>query len=314
MTIMKSLPLAALALVVSQSLCAQTLDEPERAFLAPNSLTVEAVEPIAFPLVETGEANTSASSSEEPMPSKTVVQERDRTSRPTSLASPDRDFSVIVAPYVWIPNVAGDIRLGAQGIPLDLDAGDLLDVFEFGGLIRGEVRHKSGWGLSVDYIFADLGTGVDIVVGDVDADIDAGILEIAAIRRFESGADAIDIYAGIRRWDADVDLVVDTFFFDGNITTGDQWTDPMVGVRYLHPLSERWRLIAQGDIGGFGVGSDFSWNAALGVSLAISDRSQIQIVYRTLNVDRESPGIGASSPVDLDLTIQGPLIGFASRF
>lgn len=226
----------------------------------------------------------------------------------------DDDFTVILAPYVWVPTVSGDIGLGAQGIPLNLDAGDLFDVFEVGGLIRGEVRHTSGWGVSADYIFADLGTSFDILIGDADADVSAGILELAVNRRINSGADAIDIYAGVRRWDADVDVDIETFFFRGNITVGDQWTDPLVGVRYLHPLSPRWRVIAQGDIGGFGVGSEFSWNAAVGVSYATSDHMQFQIVYRTLSVDRESPGLDGGSPVDVDLTISGPLIGLAFRF
>ncbi|MEM6495035.1 MAG: hypothetical protein AAF650_11725, partial [Pseudomonadota bacterium] len=246
--------------------------------------------------------------------SQPANETRAESTRKTSLVQTDRDFTVILAPYVWIPSVSGDIGLGAQGIPLDLSAGDLLDVFEIGGLIRGEVRHKSGWGLSADYIFADLGTGFDILIGDADADIDAGILELAVNRRIKSGADAIDVYAGVRHWDADVDVEIDTFLFNDTISVGDQWTDPLVGVRYLHPLSARWRLIAQGDIGGFGVGSDFSWNTAVGVSYAASDHAQFQAVYRALSVDRESPGVGGGSPVDVDITIAGPLIGFAFRF
>ncbi|MEM9086279.1 MAG: hypothetical protein AAGB23_10190 [Pseudomonadota bacterium] len=243
-----------------------------------------------------------------------VQPSRAETTRTTSLVEDDDDFTVILAPYVWIPSVSGDIGLGAQGVPLNLDAGDLLDVFEVGGLIRGEVRHKSGWGVSADYIFADLGTSFDILIGDADADVSADILELAVNRRIKSGADAIDIYAGVRRWDADVNVVIDTFFLSGDIAVGDEWTDPLVGVRYLHPLSPRWRVIAQGDIGGFGVDSEFSWNAAVGVSYATSDHMQFQIVYRTLSVDRESPGLGGGAPVDVDITISGPLIGLAFRF
>ena len=245
---------------------------------------------------------------------------RDGHDRPSSgadaagLVPEGRDFTFIVAPYVWIPTVTGDIGLGAQGIPLNLNAGDLLDVFEFGGLIRGEVRHKSGWGVSVDHIFADLGTGFDILIGDVDASIDAAITEVAVIRRIESGRDSFEPYAGIRHWNADVTAEIQSFFFNGTVEVGDKWTDPIVGLRYLHPMGERWRLIAQGDIGGFGAGSKFSWNAATGASYALSRRSQFQIVYRVLSVDRESPAIGGGSPVDLDLSISGPLIGFAYQF
>ncbi|WP_252257522.1 outer membrane protein [Erythrobacter aurantius] len=231
-----------------------------------------------------------------------------------AVVSEGDDLTFIVSPYVWIPTVTGDIGVGAQGLQFELDAGDLLDVFEFGGLIRGEVRHKSGWGLSVDHIFADLGAGVDILIGDVDADIDAGITEVAIVRRIDFDQHALDAYAGIRHWNADVDVAIETFFFNDTIRTGDDWIDPIIGARYLHSVSSDWRLIAQGDIGGFGVGSDFSWNVAAGASYDASDNLSLQLVYRALSVDRESPAIGGGSPVDLNITIQGPLIGLAYRF
>ena len=231
-----------------------------------------------------------------------------------SVGSEGDDLTFIVSPYVWIPTVTGDIGVGAQGLQFELDAGDLLDVFEFGGLIRGEIRHKSGWGVSVDHIFADLGAGVDILIGDVDAEIDAGITEIAVVRRIDLDRHALDAYAGIRHWNADVDVAIETIFFNDTIRTGDAWIDPMIGARYLHTVSSDWRLIAQGDIGGFGVGADFSWNAAVGASYDASENLSLQLVYRVLSVDRESPAIGGGSPVDLNITIQGPLIGLAYRF
>lgn len=224
------------------------------------------------------------------------------------------DFTVIVSPYVWIPTVTGKIGTSAQGLDFRLDAGDLLDVFEFGGLIHGEVRHKSGWGLATDYIFANLGTGVDIVIGNVDADIDAEVHELTIVRRIDLDRHALDIYGGIRRWDADVAIAIETFFFDDTIVTGDEWVDLIIGARYQHEVSRKWKLLFQGDIGGFGAGSDFSWNAVAGASYSLSDKASFQLVWKTLSVDRKSPAIGNGAPIDLDITITGPLIGFAYRF
>jgi hypothetical protein len=224
------------------------------------------------------------------------------------------DFTVIVSPYVWIPTVTGQIGTAAQGLHFQLDAGDLLDVFEFGGLIHGEVRHKSGWGIATDYIFANLGAGVDIVIGDVDADIDAEVHEVTIVRRIDLDRHALDIYGGIRRWDADVAIQIETVFFNNTIVTGDEWVDPIIGARYQHALSRDWRLLLQGDIGGFGAGSDFSWNAVAGAAYSLSDRASFQVVWKTLSVDRQSPAIGNGAPIDLDITISGPLIGFAYRF
>lgn len=224
----------------------------------------------------------------------------------------DRDFAFIVSPYVWIPNVSGDVGLGDQGLQFDLDVGDLLDVFEFGGLIRGEVRHKSGWGFAADYVFADLGADVNIIIGDVEADIDASILEATVVRRVQAGDNPVDVYAGIRSWNADIEAAISIPFLDTTITTGDDWIDPIIGARYQHRISPRWRLLGQADIGGFGAGSDFTWNAVAGASYAAWDNTSFQVVYRILKVDRQSGD--QANPVDLDLAIQGPLIGFAYQF
>lgn len=84
--------------------------------------------------------------------------------------------------------------------------------------------------------------------------------------------------------------------------------------RHLHTLSPQWRLIAQADIGGFGAGSEFTSNGVASASLARSDKAQFQLVCCALGVNRKDLGPNGSAPVDLNLTIQGPLIGFAYRF
>lgn len=228
--------------------------------------------------------------------------------------SQEKALTFIVSPYVWVPNVSGDIGVGSNAGQFELDAGDLLDLFEFGGLIRGEVRHRSGWGVSVDYMFADLGAGVDILIGDVDADINASILEATLVRRVELESGALDFYGGIRRWDAEIEADITTPFFSTSLATGDRWVDPIIGARYQHELSARWKILGQADVGGFGASSDFTWNAALGASYQAWADTSFQLVYRVLNVDRTSGETGTPSEVDLGLTIQGPLLGFAYRF
>ena len=53
--------------------------------------------------------------------------------------------------------------------------------------------------------------------------------------------------------------------------SGDKdWVDPYVGVRIQHPLNERWTLVGYGDVGGFGAGSDFTWQVALGAAYDFS--------------------------------------------
>lgn len=231
-----------------------------------------------------------------------------------SAPEPDDDVTLVISPYLWLPVVDGLVGGTEPGaIGFEIDTGELLDSFEFGGLIHGELRHASGWGVSVDYMFADLSNTSDIGVG-LDTAVDASILEATVLRRIALGRNALDLYGGVRRWDSEVVIDVDTGLFPIQILTGDTWTDPIAGARYHHALSDRWQLLAQGDIGGFGVDSDFTWHAVLGVSYKAGRRTSLEIAYKRLSVARQSPRIGGGPPVDLDLTVQGPLVGFSWRF
>lgn len=231
-----------------------------------------------------------------------------------SAPDPDDDVTLVVSPYLWLPVVDGLVGGTEPGaIGFEIDTGDLLDAFEFGGLIHGELRHKSGWGVSANYMFADLSNTSDIGVV-LDTRVNASILEATVLRRIALGRNALDLYGGIRRWDSDVVVDVDLGLFPIQILTGDTWTDPIAGARYHHALSDRWEVLVQGDVGGFGADSDFTWHAVLGASYKAGRRTSLQIVYKRLTVERQSPRIGGGPPVDLDLTVQGPLVGFAWRF
>ena len=41
----------------------------------------------------------------------------------------------------------------------------------------------------------------------------------------------------------------------------ESWVDPLIGSRIGLDLTDRWAIVGEGNLGGFGVGSDFTWNA-----------------------------------------------------
>jgi hypothetical protein len=264
------------------------------------------VETDAYPAAVTGEPGAAETGAEAPPAAE--VDASPQAERP-------RDLTLVINPYLWMPVVDGKVGGTEPGaIAFELDTGDLLEAFDFGGLIHGELHHASGWGLSVDYMFADLSTGGSIGAGAIETVVDASILEVTVLRRVPLGKDTLDVYAGIRRWDSEVVVDVDLPPLGFDILTGDTWADPIAGARYRHPLSAKWALLLQGDVGGFGVDSDFTWHAVGGFDLALSRRVSMQLVYKRLSVERQSPRIGGGPPVDLDLTVEGPLLGVAWQF
>ena len=67
-------------------------------------------------------------------------------------------------------------------------------------------------------------------------------------------------------------------------------------------------MTAVGDIGGFGVGSDLTWQAIGTLDYAVNDRLELRAGYRALSVDYED------GKFLYDVLMQGPILGATYRF
>ncbi len=99
-----------------------------------------------------------------------------------------------------------------------------------------------------------------------------------------------------------------TPLFEGAVNRGENWTDPVIGTRLRHNFTNKAFLIANGDIGGFGVNSDFSWNIQGGLGYEFSER------FALLSVDFDNGKDGTPDFFAYDTKTHGPLIGFVFRF
>jgi hypothetical protein len=94
-----------------------------------------------------------------------------------------------------------------------------------------------------------------------------------------------------------------------------EWVDPFVGLRVRHQLAPGKELQFLGDVGGFGVGSDLTWQLFGGYSFdfAVWQSTLHGVVgYRALAVDY-SQDSGASKN-KLDLILHGPVVGLSFRW
>ena len=89
------------------------------------------------------------------------------------------------------------------------------------------------------------------------------------------------------------------------------WIDPMIGARYTRALGEGgpWSFGLTGDIGGFGIGSDFTYLLTATVTRQVTDRLSWFAGYRLVGFDYED-GRGDQYQ-RYDLTEQGPGLGVA---
>ena len=95
-----------------------------------------------------------------------------------------------------------------------------------------------------------------------------------------------------------------------------QWVDPVFGVRVRHQFTPHQEFIVRGDIGGFGLGSQFSWQAVAVYSYAWQldggQKLAALLGFRALGVNYSS-GSGLDA-VGINETLYGPIIGVSYRF
>lgn len=228
--------------------------------------------------------------------------------------------------WIWIMGVDGEV--GARGTSADVNAsfGDVLEasdsVFAFSGRLEAGYGRLAGF---VDGFFADIGvedqTGPQGVTG-IDVGFQQSILDFGLMYRIgdwePSGQAAandrnltLDLYGGARYSSVELDLEAPGV---GAASADDEWLDPIVGAKLVLPLSERWHLQLNGDVGGFGVESDFTWSttAAFGWNFTMFGLPATALAgYRAIGWDYTSGGAGQFR---FDVIQHGPILGLSVRF
>ena len=94
-----------------------------------------------------------------------------------------------------------------------------------------------------------------------------------------------------------------------NANSDVDWWDPVIGLRGRMPLTKKLSANGFADIGGFGAGSEFTWEVFGGLDYAFTDTISANAGFRYLSIDYET-----SSKADVKMEIYGPVIGMTVRF
>jgi opacity protein-like surface antigen len=86
------------------------------------------------------------------------------------------------------------------------------------------------------------------------------------------------------------------------------WVDPVVGLRGRFEINETVSLAGFASIGGFGVGSDLSFDIFGGMEYAFSERFSASAGFRYMSFDYDGGN------ADLELEMYGPVFGITAHF
>lgn len=260
-------------------------------------------------------------------------------------AVPPGGWNFRLTPYGWFTGINGSITANGRTLSTAASFQDLVqnsdELIPFMGYAQAKKGRVTIFG---DFFYSKLGfskedvkqtnpvAGLEVTTNR-KAHLDTSLtIATAAIAydAIQQGGTNLGFFAGARYWytDAEFDLKITK---DINLTNlglkkrgqfavarnaGTDWVDPIVGMRVTQQLTPRDEIMLMADIGGFGVGSQFSWEVFGGYShswsLGRACELALALGYRILSVNYEQ-GSGASQQ-GLDLTLHGPLAGLSLRF
>jgi hypothetical protein len=161
------------------------------------------------------------------------------------------------------------------------------------------------WGVSLDGIYMNLEQGAERV--PLEAGMKQGAVELSGYRRVGEWA---EVLLGGR-----LNVLGASLIGEGGIIDRKDdkvWFDPFLGARLRVPNTGKWHLAIRGDVGGFGVGSDFAWQVYPLVGYRFSRLFEATVAYRWLDMDYKT-GSGEDA-FRYNMTIFGPEVGLLFHF
>lgn len=260
--------------------------------------------------------------------------------------APATSWRLSFTPYAWLPWLQGEMTVRGRTVDLDVDPIQVVEHLERAPFMGYAEARNGPLALYNDIFYANLGLTAEGVrsraltpgiTGTLSAalgvDFEEAVIEVGAayeIAKWSSGGSstAIDALAGARYWHQDMSI---NLALTGMPDVGDlivsrgiaiarggsvDWVDPLVGGRFRHQLAPGHELMVRADVGGFGAGSEFSWNALAAYSFVFAVRDGITysgvLGYRALDVDYER-GSGRTK-YEYDVLQHGPITGLTISF
>ena len=264
-------------------------------------------------------------------------------SAPPVVQTAPSPWSIRFTPYGWLTSMNGTQTVRGRSVKVDASFIDLVEKSDTLVALMGDFEARYGRiALLADLVWSKVGfdggtvrsrslaPGITGSVGaSLGLDVEMAILEAGvAYEVARSGPLAIDVLGGVRYWYQQADL---SLSLAAGVSAGDlevvggrgiarsgsvDWLDPVIGARLRYAVLPGHDLFLRGDIGGFGAGSEFSWQAIAGYSFDFATYQGVTfsgvVGYRALYVDY-SRGEGRQR-YEFDMLQHGPVLGLSARF
>lgn len=231
---------------------------------------------------------------------------------------PKKEWGFKVEPYLMAPYMKGNVAIGR--IPegeIDASAGEVFDRLQSAFMIYGEANNGQ-WAITADFVYMKLQKTIEpngqINSGEINFDQTIiameGLYRILPWLEFGIGGRVVTLGG---------DMTVSRTELGPNGETNVQqaektetWFDPTVLFRAQIPNSGKWIGEIKADIGGFGIGSNATYQIQVYGGYRFSKLFQATAGYRALSIDYQSGT--ASDRFHYDVITNGPVVRLGFNF
>ena len=212
------------------------------------------------------------------------------------------EWSFSLRPYFFLSGLSGSVTVDPLTFPINSSFADIVQRVKLGGFLSF-VAEKNRWGINADFQYINLhgessllsDTSMDLknVIGEVDLLYRP---QVAPTLRFLVGARVYSVIQNVTLLGVEVP--------EANTTV----VDPVLGAYGSWMLHDRWDFELRGDIGGFGVSSEFTYQVMALFRWGINDTLSIPFGYRVLGYQIRKNDIW------MNTRMSGAVLGLDIRF
>ncbi|MBK1792645.1 outer membrane beta-barrel protein [Persicirhabdus sediminis] len=223
------------------------------------------------------------------------------------------EWAYSITPYIWAAGLSGDVGVNGNIADVDASFSDILSNLEFAGFIHADAMKNDKWGFYGDFQYLKInanGSASLPISNSVDLDVTQIRFELGMkYRAYKTDRTTIDLLVGGQYNYLKNGLTLTgpnrVVFKD---STSEDWIDPVIGAKWSYRMNEKWTAGLFGQVGGFGVASDFSWQAMATLSYDINECWSIIAAYRNQYIDYSNDGFVYKTDTS------GPVLGASYTF
>ncbi|MFT3988299.1 hypothetical protein [Aestuariivirga sp.] len=219
-----------------------------------------------------------------------------------------------ITPYLWGAGLEGDVSPFKRGptIDVDKDFSDILEHLNMGGFVNIWGRYDR-FVFSGDIMYVSTTDKRHLSISDIPL---TGQLDtkqftstlMGGYRVLDDAAFTLDALAGGRFWHISNDVTATAGPLTGKYGEKFSWVDPVIGLRAFYNITDKFSILAQADVGGFGIGSKSTWQVLGTANYRFTDNISMSAGYKILAVDYRNDGHV------FDTKLAGPVAGITFRF